>query len=112
MAAVHDEYGRFLQSPNLARATADARRIAKIVHANLETILPTVRNGGNRTTVLTPLLRRDLQATTDAIEPATQDATDAPLPCTRLKKLTVGPFRGFRREEQFDLSYNIVLFLG
>lgn len=112
MAAVHEEYGRFLQWLRDAQASEDARRIAKIVHANLDTIIPTVNNGGQRATTLTPILRRDLAGTTDVIEETPANGAAAPLPWTRLKKLSVGPFRGFRREEQFDLSKNIVLFLG
>lgn len=112
MAAVHKEYGRFLQWLRDAQASEDARRIAKIVHANLDTIIPTVNNGGQRATTLTPILRRDLAGTTDVIEETPANGAAAPLPWTRLKKLSVGPFRGFRREEQFDLSKNIVLFLG
>lgn len=112
MAAVHEEYERYLQSLTAAGAPEDARRIAKIVHANLDILIPTVHNGGQRTTALTRLLRRDLEATSDIIEPVAQDVAAAQLPWTRLKKLSVGPFRGFRREEQFDLSKDIVLFLG
>ena len=58
------------------------------------------------------MLRRDLDNTPEDIEPAQADAAAAQLPWTRLKKLTIGPFRGFRREEEFDLSHNIVLFQG
>lgn len=112
MSAVHEEYGRFLQWLRGAEGAEDARRIAKIVHANLDALIPTVSNGGQRATSLTPMLRRDLAATLDLIETAAENDAIAPLPWTRLKRLSVGPFRGFRREEQFDLSNNIVLFQG
>ncbi|KAF1708647.1 AAA family ATPase [Pseudoxanthomonas sacheonensis] len=112
MSALHEEYGRFLQWLRIPGETEDARRIANIVHANLDALIPTVSNGGQRATILTPMLRRDLAATSDAIEAAAENGAAALLPWTRLKRLSVGPFRGFRREEQFDLSNNIVLFQG
>lgn len=112
MAAVHEEYGRFMQWLRATGATEDTRRIAKIVHDNLDALIPTVHNGGQRTTTLTPMLRDNLAATTPDIEAAPDNGAAAPLPWTRLKRLSVGPFRGFRREEQFDLSKDIILFLG
>lgn len=112
MGAVHEEYGRFLQWLGAAEGTEDARRIAKIVQANLDALIPTVSNAGQRATSLTPILRRDLAATTDAIEATAEVGADPALPWTRLKKISVGPFRGFRREEQFDLTKDIILFLG
>ena len=112
MGAVHEEYDRYLQWLGAAEVVGEAKRIAKIVQANLDALIPTVSNGGQRATTLTPMVRRDLAGTTDDIEAAPADWAVAALPWTRLKKLIVGPFRGFRREEQFDLSHNIVLFQG
>lgn len=112
MGVVHEEYGRFMQWLRAAGATEDTRRIAKIVHANLDALIPTVHNGGQRATTLTPMLRRYLAGTPDDIDAAPDNGAAAPLPWTRLKKLSVGPFRGFRREEQFDLTKDIILFLG
>lgn len=112
MGAVHDEYLRYMQWLAATEEPADAKRIARIVQDNLDTLIPTVNNGGQRATVLTPMLRRDLSKTPDGIEPAPPNAAAAQLPWTRLKKLTIGPFRGFRREEEFDLSHKIVLIQG
>src|SRR5690606_11114823 len=112
MGAVHDEYLRYMQWLAAKEEPADAKRIARIVQDNLDALIPTVNNGGQRATVLTPMLRRDLDNTPDLIESAQADVAAAQLPWTRLKKLTIGPFRGFRREEEFDLSHNIVLFQG
>lgn len=112
MGAVQEEYSRYLQWLRAAEVAEDARRIAKIVHANLDALIPTVSNAGQRATALTPRLRQDLVGTTDNIDAAPENGAEAALPWTRLHKLIVGPFRGFRREEQFDLAHNIVLFQG
>jgi DNA polymerase III delta prime subunit len=52
-----------------------------------------------------------------ATTPAAVPDADAPVaagewPWRRLKELKVGPFRGFRREEQFDLRKRVILFYG
>ncbi|HHA2973489.1 TPA: AAA family ATPase [Stenotrophomonas maltophilia] len=112
MGAVHDEYLRYMQWLAASEQPSDAKRIARIVQENLDALIPTVNNGGQRATVLTPMLRRDMDNTADVIERAQTDAAAAQLPWTRLKKLTIGPFRGFRREEEFDLSHKVVLFQG
>lgn len=44
----------------------------KIVHADLDTIILPVNNGGQRGTTLTPILRRDLAGTTDVVEETLQ----------------------------------------
>lgn len=112
MGAVHDEYLRYMQWLDAQEEPVDAKRIARIVQDNLDALILTVSNGGQRGTVLTPMLRRNLGDMPDVIELAQAGAAAAQLPWTRLRKLTIGPFRGFRREEEFDLSQNIVLFQG
>lgn len=112
MGVVQDEYRRFLRWLAASNATPDARRVANVVLRHLETVVATVNNGGQRTNLLAPYLRRQLEEAPDAIEVDDQAATVAPLGWTKLKSLRLGPFRGFRREEQFDLSRNIVLFQG
>lgn len=112
MSVVHDEYGRFLQWLRATGASEDTRRIAKLIQANLDGLIPTVHNGGQRAATLTPILRRDLAGTTPDVEASPDNVPVAPLPWRRLKKLTVGPFRGFRREEEFDLSKEVILFMG
>ena len=79
MGAVHDEYLRYMQWLGATDESADVKRIARIVHDNLDALIPTVSNGGQRATALTPLLRRDLEKTPDVIEPARADAAAAEL---------------------------------
>lgn len=112
MGATHDEFTRFMHWLRQQESEADVRRVAKIIHRHIGTLIPTVRNGGQRPLVLTPFLRRSLDETSDVIDAAAPDVAAAPLPWTRLQKLVVGPFRGFRRAEEFDLSKSIVLFYG
>lgn len=112
MGAVQDEYRRFLRWLTAADATPDARRVANIVLRHLGAVISTVNNGGQRTALLAPYLRRQLEEAPDAISIDDHAAPAATLGWAKLKSLRLGPFRGFRREEQFDLSQNIVLFQG
>lgn len=112
MTAVHDEYGRFLRWLAGRDDAANARQVANVVHQHLDTLIPTVSNGGRRTIVLTPILRQHLPTALDAIEVVEREQATTPLPWTRLKSLKLGPFRGFRRAEEFDLSKDIVLIQG
>lgn len=112
MGAVHDEYGRFLRWLAGREVTPDARRVANLVLRHLDTIIPTVNNGGQRSTLLTPILRRQLAEAPEDIAVVDQPGAAAPLGWAKLKSLKLGPFRGFRREEEFDLSKDIVLFQG
>lgn len=112
MGTVQDEYGRFMRWLGNADIEPDVRSVAKIVHANLDVVASTVSAGGQRARVLTPLLRRDLTLVDDQIADTVSEMSAVPLPWTRLRKLTVGPFRGFRREETFDLRKPVVLFYG
>ena len=112
MGAVHEEYERYMQWLRVQDASEDVRRIAKIVKSNLDALIPTVSNGGQRPNMLTPMLRRDLAGATDVIEGPRDAVQPPPIEWTRLRELKIGPFRGFRREEEFSLSSDIVLFQG
>lgn len=112
MSAVYDEYVRFLSWLARSDATPDARRVANIVFRHMDTITSTVNNGGARNALMVVHLRNQLEGATGEIEILDQAAAVAPLGWTKLKSLKLGPFRGFRREEEFDLSKDIVLIQG
>ncbi len=112
MGAVYEEYGRFMRWLQIADVVPDVRRVAKTVHANLDVVAGSVSAGGQRARVLAPLLRQELAHIDDLITETVDQVSMAPLSWSRLRKLTVGPFRGFRREETFDLRKPVVLFYG
>jgi hypothetical protein len=111
MSAVHDQYEKFLAWLPDRDFPEDAIRVAKIVSANLDRLIPTVSNRGQRATVLTPLLRQLLPETEAILEEQGNRARVA-LDWARLRLLAVGPFRGFRYEHRFDLDKRVVLFQG
>lgn len=109
---VSDEYGRFMRWLAAADATPGVRRMAKVVHNNLAAVERTSSAAGQRTQMLAPLLRDQLPQVDDRIELPAEAAAAAPLPWNRLRSLTIGPFRGFRREETFNLQKSVILFYG
>lgn len=57
-------------------------------------------------------MRRELGATAAAAPGTAIDAHGSAWPWSKLKHLTLGPFRGFRAPEPFDLTKQITLFYG
>ncbi len=111
MPAVHDQYEKFLTWMSNRDVPEDAVRVAKVVSANLDRVIPTVSNRGQRATVLAPLLLQSL-VETDSTLGEWVDHAPAALRWSRLRLLSVGPFRGFRYEQRFDLDNRVVLFQG
>lgn len=109
--SVQDEYQRFLVWLSAGDYSDDVRRVAKIVGDNLDVVIPAPSNAGRRAVVLTPILRGALPGMDPVID-VQQPARGATLPWTRLQRLAVGPFRGFRYEEIFNFDRRVVLVYG
>lgn len=112
-SALHDfqQFVNWLHVPTRG-ASEDVRRFANIVLANFETVASSSRQHSQRSIVLTDLARRMLP-TVDPTPPApNQVMTDGEWAWQNLQHLTVGPFRGFRNPEPFDLQKRIVMFYG
>jgi len=77
------------------------RKIANLVHDHFDTLQPLGTHQGQRIKKIVELAQADWQtlATDITIE---VDANNEVI--SRLKSLTVGPFRGFSRQEIFDLD--------
>lgn len=111
MTSVQAEYQRFLGHLAAGDVPDDVRRLARLVSMHL-TVLGSVgaarRARSNR---LVPIAIRDLDATSPLLE-ATQAEHAPTAQVGRLHSLVVGPFRGFMRGEEFDLSHTITLVYG
>lgn len=107
------EYERFLAWLHAQPYTSDdVKRIGNIIYANFLRIETSSSNQGQRTRILAPLLKANLAQTSPAL-PAFAAAGDVQgLGWQRLRQLVVGPFRGFRAPEVFDLNKRIILFYG
>eukprot|EP01034_Spumella_vulgaris_P001929 gene1929-2525_t len=112
-SALHDfqQFYRWLHNPE-RRAPEDVLRLANIVLANFDIIAASSRQHSQRSTVLAGLARRLLPTTDAAPLPANPAAPTGDWSWRSLQNLTVGPFRGFRNPEVFDLRRRIVMFSG
>lgn len=106
-----ERFVRWLSDPERS-ASESARKMANLTLANFEAVAATARQHNNRSQLLARLAREHL-ATTSADLPDLPDATaQGRWPWLRLRSLTLGPFRGFREPQTFDLSKRVVLCYG
>ncbi len=111
---IRTEFVNFLQTlENTSTAEATSvRKIANLVYENLETLIPLSTTNGQRIRKLVELAQNSWSTVSSDLSTvnSTQISIDPKL--KRLKKLTVGPFRGFSRQEVFDLDSRVVLIYG
>jgi recombinational DNA repair ATPase RecF len=94
------------------QAPPDVRRLANLVLAHFDGLAQTSRQHNQRSNLLVSHARSFLAHTPD--EPPNIHAVpaDGAWPWRRLRHLTLGPFRGFRTPEPFDLQKRVILFYG
>lgn len=112
-SALHDfqQFHHWLHSPE-RRVPEDVLRFANIVLANFDTIAASSMQRSQRSNVLVDLARRLLLTTDAAPPPAILAAEVGDWSWDSLQTLVVGPFRGFRNSETFDLRRRIIMFSG
>lgn len=114
MASAEHDYKHFLQwthRPDVG-ASEDVRRFARLVLDDFEGVSATSRNRSRRSVHLVELARQRLP-TTDPGQPQLDEvAGGREWSWQKLCHLSLGPFRGFRNAEAFDLARRIVLFYG
>jgi recombinational DNA repair ATPase RecF len=108
--ALDNEYARFKQWLRDRRPSDAVLKICSVVENNLGPIAQTTHAGGQRSRMLVPLIRAGMGNAVGAEDaPA---VANADLSWNQLTRLEIGPFRGFRRREVFDLRSRTVLILG
>lgn len=111
MSSVKSEYERFLGHLATMPVSDNVRRMANLVMANLEPLAEVGATRRARSVRLAPLAVAQLLQTSTEQPPAPVEV-GAGRTFGRLHQLEVGPFRGFMRQETFDLSRNITLIYG
>jgi energy-coupling factor transporter ATP-binding protein EcfA2 len=111
MASIYSEYHRFLAHLAQRDVPEDTRRLAHLVLNHLQHLSEVGAARRGRSARLAPLAVAHL-----AQMPVAHDgdarAPEAGSVLGRLHRLEVGPFRGFMRQETFDLSHDITLVYG
>jgi hypothetical protein len=111
MATIRGEYHRFLVSLRDSGAPEDVRRLAQVIWDSMDRIAATGPTRRARSKLIAPLLQESFS--TRSLEvPAPNNDAAAAHSFARLQRLAVGPFRGFMRTEDFDLSRGITLVEG
>lgn len=106
------EYFRFLKTLQNQGADDSVRKLANLVAIHLDELSPLGTYQGQRVKKLVELAQGNwdtVNANTQIVSTA-QD--DDGVEFSRLKRLTVGPFRGFAKQEELDLNSRIVLIYG
>lgn len=103
---IQNEYLRFLQTLCAADTPGDVRKIANLVLSNLDTLIPLSTVQGQRIKKIVTLAQMNWAATNEDIHPVQQQTSTQTCSFTKLKSLSVGPFRGFAKKEEFDLDVN------
>ncbi|MES2974188.1 MAG: AAA family ATPase [Pseudomonadota bacterium] len=114
MATAKQDYRRFLHWLYEMQPVApeNVRRFASLVFADFDRVAQTAPQRNARATYLAVLARRNLATTVPQLPAAEAEVPQSGWPWQRLHGLSVGPFRGFAREETFDLRRRVVLIYG
>ncbi|HET6805995.1 MAG TPA: AAA family ATPase [Frateuria sp.] len=109
MALIND-FARFTQWLGARQPSEDVRKTCAVVEANLAHVARTTHAGGQRSRLLVPLLRAGMDQAVVVDQAAAP--TQVGVEWDKLTSLEIGPFRGFRRKEVFDLCGATTLILG
>jgi len=102
---------RSLYKPEV-QTPVNVRLLANLLLTNFDELAQTTRHRSQRSSFLASLMRQQLENVTDVLpDPVAEGEVDI-WPWCNLEQMTLGPFRGFRTPEQFDLSKKITLFYG
>jgi recombinational DNA repair ATPase RecF len=114
MASSKRDFERFVAWLHLPanQAVSDVRRLANLALANFDDLAQTSRQHSQRSTFLVGHARRALAQMPDGPPDIQAVAADVAWPWQRLRNMTIGPFRGFRTPEPFDLQKRVILFYG
>lgn len=106
-----ESFVRWLYHPE-RQVPSDVRRLATLALANFDELAGTSRQRSQRSTFLVNIMRRELDGIAELPPPDVAETNAGVWSWNRLRHLTLGPFRGFRSPEPFDLTKQIILFYG
>lgn len=109
---VRNEYSRFMQTLTQGTSSDNVRKVANLVLGHLDAIQPLSTYQGQRIKRIVRLAQANWDTLSTEITPIPENHAAAAVHLTRLKSLKVGPFRGFLKQEDFDLDSQLVLIYG
>lgn len=114
MTSAKRDFERFVAWLHLpaAQVSPDVRRLANLALAHFDGLAQTSRQHSQRSIYFVDHARRALAQTPDGPPAIQAVAADGAWPWQRLRSMTIGPFRGFRTPEPFELQKRVILFYG
>ena len=114
MTSAKRDFERFVAWLHLpaTQALPEVKQLANLALVRFDGLAQTVRQRSQRSIYLVTHARRDLAQTPNGPPDIQAEAADGAWPWQRLRKITIGPFRGFRTPEPFDLQKRVILFYG
>lgn len=109
---IQAEYQNFLQTLLSTPSSPGVHKFANLVLAHLSELIPLSTHQGQRVKHVSTLAQGEWQGLSEVIPAELEEVSTASSPLVQLKQLSVGPFRGFSREEVFDLQSLLVLIYG
>ena len=109
---IRAEYSRFLQILSKDNASTDVYKIANLALKYLDTLIPLSTSQGQRIKEIVKLAQSSWDLLSSDSQPPSEQVAEQTCPITQIKSLSVGPFRGFAKREDFDLNSQLVLIYG
>jgi energy-coupling factor transporter ATP-binding protein EcfA2 len=106
-----ERFVRWIHVPE-RQAPDGARKMAALVLTQFDAVAATARQHNSRSRFLATIARQHLAHTAVDVAQMHEAAVQGQLRWRRLHRLTLGPFRGFRHVQMFDLSRRVVLCYG
>lgn len=113
MSVTIREYERYLVwLSTQEHISVDIKLVANVVYNHFDEIEGTTTAQSQRSKILTPYLLSKIDAASEVVPAFEGNLSVSEAPWVSLRKLVVGPFRGFQHAETFELDKRIVLFYG
>lgn len=109
---IQAEYLRFMQTLLEQNATEAEIKIANIIYDHLDEITPLRTHQGQRIKKVVQLASKHWANAQGIFVPPLPIAKELKTHFKSIKSMTVGPFRGFAKQESFDLDSRLILIYG
>jgi len=101
-----------MQTLGCDASSANIRKIANLVLNNIDTLTPLTTRQGQRIQAVVKLAKANWSSVNSTTPVIPENIQEQPFSFNRITKLITGPFRGFAKQEEFDLNSILVLIYG
>ena len=109
---IRDEFHRFIESLDPALVSDDEWRLLNVIANHLDSVIPLGTAAGRRSKYIIRIAFPNFDELSVDIPRPPQGTSNSVPRVHRLNSLAIGPFRGFAREELFDINSELVLLYG